>query len=64
MLRRFHFLTLDKTLVRDRPNSAAYQERLFSRPAFKRALVDWEHPLRQIVFPMICKKLMHRPAKF
>ncbi len=64
MLRRFHFLTLDRKLLADRPHAAAYQQRLFSRAAFRRALVDWEHPLRQVVLPIVWKKLTHRLGKF
>lgn len=64
MLRRFYFLTLDRKLLPSRPHTASYQERLFSRSAFRRGVAAWEHPLRQILIPLVRKKLTHQLGKF
>lgn len=64
MLRRFHFLTLDKKLLSHRPHAASYQKRLFSRPAFKRGIAHWEHPVLQILLPFVRKKLTGQLGRF
>lgn len=64
MLRRFHFLTLDGKLPYARPHAAAYQGRLFARRPFRRAIADWEHPVRQILLPVVRKRLTGRLGKF
>lgn len=63
MLRRFDVLNLGKKLLATRPHTARYQRALFDRPAFKRGINDWEHPLRQILIPVMWKKLTHRLGK-
>lgn len=64
MLRRFDFLNLGKKLLTTRPLAARYQKALFDRPAFKRGIVDWEHTMRQILFPLLWKKITHRQGRF
>lgn len=63
MLRRFDVLNLGKKLLATRPHTARYQRALFARPAFKRGISDWEHPVRQVLFPVLWKKMSHdRPG--
>jgi len=64
MLRRFHLLTLGKKLLETRPLTTRYQEALFARPAFKRGMIAWENPVRQILLPILWKKLTRSLGKF
>jgi len=64
MLRRFKISNLGKKLLETRPLTARYQESLFARPAFKRGMIDWEHPIRQILLPILWKKLTNGLGKF
>ncbi len=64
MLRRFDMLNLGKKLLQTRPLTARYQKALFARPAFKRGITAWEHPIRQILLPILWKKLTCRLGKF
>jgi glutathione S-transferase len=57
MLRRFDFLNLGKILLKTRPLTARYQKKLFARGAFKKAIVAWEHPIRQVFLPILWKKI-------
>jgi glutathione S-transferase len=64
MLSRFDFLNLGKKLLKTRPFTKRYQNALFSRPAFKKSIVAWGHPFRQIFIPILCKKLTRKYGKF
>lgn len=64
MLRRFDVLNLGKILLATRPLAASYQKKLYKRPAFKRAINAWEHPVRQIILPVLWKKMTHGLGKF
>ncbi len=57
VLFRFQTLRLDEPLWGDRPSVARYAQRLFARPAFGRAVVDWDKPLSKIVVPLMRKRI-------
>lgn len=63
MLRRFDFLHLGEKLLATRPFTARYQKALFARPAFRRGITDWEHPIMQILFPVLRKKITRRATQ-
>lgn len=62
MLKRFDFLNLANKLLATRPLTAQYRKALFARPAFKRGIMHWEHPLTQILLPVLRKKIAHHAA--
>lgn len=64
MLRRFNAINLGPHLLKTRPFMQRYENALFSRPVFKRAIDAWAYPLRQIVLPILWKKLTGRSGKF
>lgn len=64
MLRRFQMLRLEPKLMATRLHCAKYEAKLFARPAFIRGMIDWEHPIRQVVLPLIWKKITGRLGTF
>lgn len=57
MLRRLDALGLGGKLLAARPLATQYRKALFARPAFKRGVARWEHPVTQILFPVLRRKL-------
>lgn len=64
MLRRFHMIRLEPKLMATRPHCAQYQAKLFARPPFIRGMIDWEHPVKQILLPLVWKKITGRLGSF
>lgn len=58
LLNRFTFLGLAPRLIEPRPALGRYLVKLKERPSFKRGVVAWERPIRQIVIPVLYGKLL------
>ena len=56
VLCRFEGLGLRDRLWGSRPRVRDYVTKLFARPSFKKAIVAWGDPVRNVVFPMMTKK--------
>lgn len=57
VLYRLQALRLGGPLWGDRPSVARYAQRLFARPSFQRAVVDWDKPWSKVLVPLVRKKV-------